>query len=157
MTPNVPGQDPTGDFQTKILIVGDEAKSRAPLLHGFLKEHVNRYGLMTVGIEPANTVAAGVLQIFEQEGISPNGVETGPLGRAVNQNLRLIIYVSKDVKQKAPVIAAPCDDLVLNLKDPSEQIEQGGDPREVFYDLRDRIKDTVVPDVLDEIQSNGAG
>lgn len=147
-----PTEEP-GDFKPTILIVGDRAQARAPLLHGFLQEHVTRYGLLTAGVDPADTVAAGVMQIFEQEGISPEGIETGPLGRSVNQNLRLIVFVSEAVKQKAPVIAAPCENLVFDLPDPEVEINEGADPRDVFYRLRDRIKKDAVPAILDEIQS----
>ena len=144
----------SADFQPKILIVGAHARARAPLVHGFLKENVRRYGLITVGVEPVDSVAGGILQLFEEEGISPEGIQTGPLGRAVNENLRLVTWVSKEVQQQSPVIAAPCEKMVFDLPDPAEEIEAGKNPADVFYNLRDRVKEEVVPRVLDEIQSS---
>jgi len=150
---SVSNPEATDDFHPKILIVGAHARARAPLVHGFLKEKVRRYGLVTAGVEPVDSVAGGVLQLFEEEEISPEGIHTGPLGRAVNENLRLIIWVSEQVQKESPVIAASCEKLVFDLPDPAKEIDAGKDPTEVFYDLRDRVKQTVVPRVLNEIQS----
>jgi len=149
------GPEAADDFQPKILLIGRKARARAPLIHGFLKQYVNRYGIITAGLDPAQSVARGVLQIFEREGISASGIETGLLGRAVNENLRLICYVSSSVKYDAPVISAPCEDLTFDLSDPARMIDEGNDPRSTFLQLRDRVKEDVVPDILDEIQSNG--
>jgi hypothetical protein len=124
------------------------------MVHGFLKERIDRYGLLTAGVEPADSVAAGVLQIFEREGIDPEGIETGPLGRAVNENLRLITYVHETVLDAAPVIAAPCESMVFDLPDPARRIEEGDDPKQVFFQLRDQIVEDVVPRVLEEVQSH---
>lgn len=141
------------DFQPKILIIGKHARARAPLLHGFLKDRIQRYGLLTAGVDPSESIAGGVLQIFEEEGISPEGIQTGPLGRAVNQNLRLILYLSEAVRQECPVIAAPCEKMTFELPDPAKEIEQGADPKTVFYSLREKIKEEVVPRVLEEVAS----
>lgn len=146
MVPKSPGED----FAPKILVLGRTNTTRSLMLEALLKEHQNRFGVASAGINPAKRPDPRTLKVLDEENLDEvdlNELESEPISSVLNDHIQLIVYVTEDVKHDGPIIATAGDKVTLEVPDvDSPDDESLAEHRE----LLDRLRTTVLGRILEE-------
>lgn len=143
--------DLTSDqFKPKILIVGRENRHRSVMLETYLGEKIRRFGVVSAGLEPARKRDPRAVRVLREADYQIPGPGPRSLGQLVDEHVQLLIYVSPDIEQEAPIIATAGQTLTLDLPDPENRCDQYDDPLQPYRRLLDTIRKQV-PDRVRKI------
>ncbi|MFB6346933.1 MAG: hypothetical protein ABEK50_14500 [bacterium] len=147
MVPMSPGDD----FAPKIFILGRTNTSRSLMLEALLEEHQSRFGVESAGIDPAETPDEKTLRVLEEldlEQVNLKELNSEPISTALDDHIKLVVYVSQSLKEDAPIIATAGDKVTLDVPEVDES--RADDPLEAHRRVLNYIESEALEVILEE-------
>lgn len=142
-------------FQPKVLILGRRNRHRSQMLEGLLRRELNRFGVISAGLNPAEEIDPRAVEVMKELGVDIAGQVPNSPGQLIDEPLQMVVYVNQGVKRDAPVIAASCPEKVLDIPDP-ERSTTFDDPLDSYRELRERMQKESVPTICSDLTGGEA-
>lgn len=139
----MPQMSPDNDFSPKLLVLGRRNTTRSIILEALLEEAQNRFGVESAGFDPAKKPDPRALKVLDEMGLEEidlRDLESTPISAALNEHIKLVIYLSPSIKEDAPIIATAGDKVTLDVPPVEPDDEESLKPyRDLLEDLRNRV------------------
>lgn len=139
------------DFSPKILVVGRENSGLSILLEVLLEvsEH-NRFGTKSAGINPRGEINPLIWRYLTEnysEEVELNELRSTPISAALDDHIKLVAYMTDQIRQNGPIIATTGDKMTLDLSHERKQVRNAEDLSDMG-NIVEQIREQTVREVL---------
>lgn len=141
------------DFSPKLFVVGRDNTLVSILLEFLLKKNQNRFGVQSAGVKPEGRLDDTLkkfLKELDTEGVDLSTFRSSPIGSVLNEHVKLVAYVSPEVKRKGPIVATTGETITLQTDDLREKLEQSTD-LETYFECYERLSNEHLPKLLEPL------
>jgi arsenate reductase len=126
----------------KILIICTGNSCRSQMAQGFLQSFDKRLQVYSAGTEPANRINPTAIKVMQEAGVDISKNKPKNVDQYLNETWDYVITVCDDANETCPVFPGKVRNrLHMGFEDPSKVKGSYTEIMNVFYDVRNEIKD----------------
>lgn len=143
------------NLQAKIMVIGQSNATRSVILEAILEDRLDRYGVVSTGIDPQEEVDPRTLVLLDQAGHDVDEAIPKSPGEVIDEQLRLVIFMDEEVRQKAPVISVQCPQETIPEEHQVDLPDEWDikDLNEVYLNYYDHAVPWIVEQIPEEIST----
>ncbi|MBD3290389.1 arsenate reductase ArsC [candidate division KSB1 bacterium] len=131
-------------MKKKILVLCTGNSCRSQMAEGYLRHFAgDRYDVESAGLEPS-VVNPKAVRVMQEDGIDISGHASKDVQQFVGQDFDYIITVCDNAKERCPYFPGNAQRIHWSFKDPAEATGIEEEVLDVFRDVRDKIKSTLL-------------